>query len=316
MTSLMTLEGLSRLGLGAWAIGGPYEFGWGPVDDVTSELTIHKAYDAGLSWIDTAPAYGCGHSEVVVGRALQQMVEKPKVFTKCGRVWDSSGKVTSDLRPESIMAQWQESVARLHVDAIDLLQIHRLDTVTGTPLSESWAQLVEMRNDGRVHAIGLCNVGLKEFQECEDIGHVDSLQVPVNLMRPGDAALRVHALGAGTTVLAYSPMESGLLSGKFDAARVENLASDDWRKRSPKFAAGSRDRALPILEALTRLSNESGHTVAALAVGWVLRQAGVSAAIVGARRPEQIADWVDADQLQIADDAWASLDASIGSLDV
>lgn len=302
------LGSISRLGLGAWAIGGPYEFGWGPVDDSCSIETIEAACAQDINWIDTAPAYGYGHSEEIIGRALKTLSRSVKVFTKCGRVWDSSGKVSSDLRPESIREQWQQSVSRLGVEVIDLYQVHRPDTVTGTPLVKSWETLAELRDEGKVRAIGLSNVTLAQYRDCAAVGRVDSLQVPVNLLRPGDVALRMAAEADGAIVLAYSPMESGLLTGKFDHVRVEGLPSDDWRKKSPKFSQESLAKASRIVDELASIAARTGYPVPSLAVAWVLRQPGVTSAIVGARFPEQITDWIAASSIELLIEKWAGVD--------
>lgn len=294
---------ISRLGLGAWAIGGSYQYGWGPVDDNRSIETIESASDKGINWIDTAPAYGYGHSEEVVGRAIKTLSRPLLIFTKCGRVWDSNGIVTSDLRPQSIREQWQQSISRLGVEVIDLFQIHRPDTVTGTPLEKSWETMVKLRDEGKVRAIGLSRVTLEQYRDCATIGQVDSLQVPVNLLRPGDVALRLAAEADGAIVLAYSPMESGLLTGKFDQARIDALPSDDWRKRSATFRENLA-RATRIVDELARIGTRTGYTVPALAVAWALRQPGVTSAIVGARFPEQITDWLDAPSINLPAEDW------------
>lgn len=299
---------ISRLGLGAWAIGGSYEFGWGPVEDSRSIETIESACDQGINWIDTAPAYGYGHSEEVIGRAIKTISHSVMIFTKCGRVWDTNGKVSSDLRPESIHRQWQESISRLGVESIDLYQVHRPDTVTGTPLVKSWETLVKLRDEGKVRGIGLSNVTLAQYRDCAAIGRVDSLQVPVNLLRPGDVALRLAAEGDEALILAYSPMESGLLTGRFDQTRVDSLPSDDWRKRSPKFSQEGLAKAARIVGALASIGDRTGYSVPSLAVAWVLRQPGVTSAIVGARFPEQISDWIDASLIDLSTEEWAEVD--------
>src|SRR5215472_18636791 len=140
---------ITRIGFGAWAIGGPYEKGWGPVDDGWSVRAILRAVDLGISWIDTAPVYGHGHSETIVGQALSQLPRdsRPLVFTKCGRLL-ADGEVRSDLRPASIRKQCEDSLRRLSVDQIDLYQIHVPDRQTGTPVEESWAALAELADEG------------------------------------------------------------------------------------------------------------------------------------------------------------------------
>lgn len=313
-TNNHSLDSISRLGLGAWAIGGPYEFGWGSVDDHRSIETIELAYNRGINWIDTAPAYGYGHSEEVIGRAIKTLSRSPMIFTKVGRVWDSSGKVSSDLRPESIREQWQQSISRLGVEVIDLYQIHRPDTVTGTPLVKSWEMLLKLRDEGKVRAIGLSNVTLSQYQDCAAIGQVDSLQIPVNLLRSGDINLRLAAKADGAIVLGYSPMESGLLTGKFDSARVANLPSDDWRKKSPKFSQESLAKANQIVNELAKIATRTGYSVTSLAVAWVLRQPGVTSAIVGARFPEQVADWIAASSIDIPAEEWSDVDFLSGTL--
>lgn len=303
-------EELSPLGLGTWAIGGPYEFGWGPSDDSESLQAIRSAVDQGITWIDTAPAYGYGHSEEVVGAAIKGMTDPPLVFTKCGRVWDSSGKVTSDLRPHSIRAQWQDSVRRLNVECLDLYQIHRPDKVTGTPLEESWAELAQLKSEGKVRSIGLSNVTLDEYDRCNAVSPVDSVQPFVNLLRRGDPALRQKAAANGAYVLAYSPMESGLLTGQFDAARVSELTEDDWRKHSPRFNGEGLAKAEKVVQELRQLANLTGFSVPELAVAWVLKQDGVTGAIVGARRTSQIGRWINAASIELPDAEWGAVEAA------
>lgn len=303
---------LSKIGLGTWVIGGPYEFGWGPTDDDESRRVITTAIDSGINWLDTAPAYGYGHAEAIIGQTLQGMSELPKVFTKCGRVWDSNGKVTSDLRPHSIRNQWAESAKRLKVDNIDLYQIHRPDTVTGTPIEESWATLAQMKQEGKVNAIGLSNVTADQFVQCNNVHPVDSVQPFVNLLRPGDRQLREIASQTGAIVITYSPMESGLLTDSFDASRVAQLSDDDWRKKSPRFGPDGLARAHSVVHTLQQVGARHGYTVPDLAIAWVLRQAGVTGVIVGARKSAQIAAWIDAPKATISEAEWEEIELAAG----
>jgi aryl-alcohol dehydrogenase-like predicted oxidoreductase len=304
---------ITRLGLGAWAIGGPYEFGWGPVDDTVSIEAILHGLDRGISWIDTAPAYGCGHSEEVVGAALRRLgtTERPLVFTKCGRIWygEVPGKVVSDLRPSSIRHECEESLRRLGVETIDLYQIHRPDKVTGTPVEDSWATMASLVDEGKVRWIGVSNFDAELLDRCEAIRHVDSLQPPLNLLERKALPLLDWCRRNGTGVLGYSPMASGMLTGAFDRQRMESLADDDWRKRSPKFTEPELSRKLNVVEGLRPIARELDCSLGALAIAWVLHQPAVTAAIVGARLPSQVDDWIDAAEVVLTDEIVSRIDS-------
>ena len=205
---------ITRIGFGTWAIGGPYENGWGPVDDGLSVRAVLRAVELGISWIDTAPAYGYGHSETVVGQALRQLPEdsRPLVFTKCGRKW-ANGKLASDLRPKSIRKECEDSMRRLSVDRIDLYQIHRPDRDTGTPVEESWATLAELVDEGKIRWIGVSNFNQDLIVRCAAIRRVDSVQPRINLLDQSAVPLAQWCHDKGIGVLAYSPLASGMLTG-------------------------------------------------------------------------------------------------------
>lgn len=306
---------ITRLGLGTWAIGGPYEFGWGPVEDDLSVEAIMHAVRRGIGWIDTAPAYGCGHSEEVVGAALRRLggADRPLIFTKCGRIWWGKvpGKVTSDLRPSSIRQECEASLRRLGVDVIDLYQIHRPDGETGTPIEDSWGTLAELVDEGKVRWIGVSNFGAELLDRCEAIRHVDSLQPPLNVFDRGALGLLDWCQRNGAGVLAYSPMASGLLTGAFNRRRMETLADDDWRKRSPKFEEPELSRKLGVIDELRPIADQLGCTLPELAIAWVLSRPGVTAAIVGARRPGQVDDWIGAAAVALTDDILNKIDALV-----
>jgi aryl-alcohol dehydrogenase-like predicted oxidoreductase len=304
---------ITRVGLGTWAIGGPYEYGWGPVDDAVSIDAILYGVDRGIGWIDTAPAYGCGHSEEVIGAALRriQATERPLVFTKCGRIWygENPGKVVSDLRPTSIRHECEESLRRLGVEVLDLYQIHRPDKETGTPIEESWAALGDLADEGKVRWIGVSNFDAELLDRCEAIRHVDSLQPPLNLFDRSALPLLDWCERNGTGVIAYSPMASGMLTGTFDKRRMESLADDDWRKRSPKFAEPELSRKIGVVERLRPIAHELGCSLSALAVAWVLHRPAVTAAVTGARSPQQVDDWFDAPDIVLTDEVLHQIDA-------
>jgi len=294
---------ITRVGFGTWAIGGPYEYGWGPSDDATSVSAILHAVERGVTWIDTAPAYGTGHSENVVGRAINQLSEgdRPLVFTKCGRTWrgQPEGKVVSDLRPDSIRNECEASLKRLGVDFIDLYQIHRPDLVTGTSIEDSWGTLADLASEGKVRHIGVSNFTRELLDRCEAIRHVDSLQPRLNIFDDSSLDLIEWCELHGTGVLAYSPMASGLLSGAFSAQRVAALADDDWRKRAEAFVEPSLSARLAAVDNLRVIATELDCTLPELAVAWVINQPSVTAAIVGARTPQQVDGWVKAANMSL-----------------
>src|ERR1022692_4887502 len=174
---------ITPIGVGAWAIGGDWQFGWGPQDDAQSIAAIHRALELGMNWIDTAPAYGLGHSEEVVARALARWKGKrPYIFTKCGMVWNDQGKIDYSLRAESVRHECEASLRRLKTDAIDLYQIHwTADELNAT--IEGWNPLPALQKEGKVRWIGVSNAGVEELQKLHSIARITSLQPPYSLIR-------------------------------------------------------------------------------------------------------------------------------------
>jgi aryl-alcohol dehydrogenase-like predicted oxidoreductase len=287
----------TRLGFGTWAIGGPWRFGWGPVDDDESIAAIRRAIESGINWVDTAAVYGLGHSEEIVGRALEGHATGEEVFvcTKCGRRTLPDGSPYGDLRPQSIRDECDASLRRLGVEQIDLYQIHWPDTDTGTELEDSWATMVELADAGKVRWLGVSNFNADQLGRCEAIRHVDSLQPPLSLLQRGALEEVIPSAAArGTGVIVYSPMASGLLSGTFDRERLKDLAPDDMRLGRPEFTEPGLSQNLVLVERLRVIATDAGCTVAELAIAWTLAQPGVTASIVGARRPDQIDQWIGA----------------------
>ncbi|HVO09811.1 MAG TPA: aldo/keto reductase [Vicinamibacteria bacterium] len=298
---------ITTVGFGAWAIGGGgWAFGWGPQDDAASVAAIRHALARGVNWIDTAAVYGLGHSEEVVARALADIPhgERPLVFTKCGLRWDEQDPMRPAVRdssPRRIREECRDSLRRLRVEAIDLYQFHWPDE-TGTPLEESWGAMLELVQEGKVRCPGVSNYDAALLERCERIGHVQSLQPPFSMVRRDAAAREIHwCAGHGTGVIVYSPLQSGLLTDGFTAERALSLASDDWRRRSPEHQPPRLQRNLQLRDALRPVAEKHGVTVAAIAVAWTLCWP-ITAAIVGARSPQQVDGWIAA--------AGVTLDAS------
>ncbi len=295
---------ISAVGFGAWAAGGgEWRFGWGPQDDAASIAAILHAVDLGVNWIDTAAVYGLGHSEAVVGRALQQVPkgERPMVFTKCGRIGDRTNPhadLRTSLRPDVIRRECDESLRRLGVERLDLYQFHWPDP--GVPVEESWGTMLELIGEGKVRAAGVCNFDVALLERCEPVRHVDSLQPPFSLIRRSTAEqLLPWCVSHGCGVIVYSPMQSGLLTDRFTAERVGALAEDDWRRRSELFQEPNLSRNLALRDALRPLAERRGVPVAAVAVAWTLAWPGVTGAIVGARSPAQVNGWVRAGAVEL-----------------
>ena len=293
---------ITSVGFGSWALSGSYVFGWGPADDDESIAAIQHAADAGVNWIDTAAVYGYGRSEEVVGKAIKpyRAGEDVLVFTKCGRNWyETHPDIVFDLRPESIRFECEQSLRRLGVERIDLYQFHWPDPRTGTPIEDSWATMGELVDEGKARWIGVSNFTVDLLERCEPIRHVDSLQPPLSLLnRHAREELIPWCARNGTGVIVYSPMASGLLTGAFDHARLERLAPDDWRRRAPAFQEPAFSATLALVERLRPVAERLGAGLPALAVAWALSVPGVTGAIVGARRPAQVDDWLPAAELE------------------
>ncbi len=313
---------ITRVGLGAWAIGGGnWQGGWGPQDDEESIAAIHRAVELGVNWIDTAPAYGLGRSEEVVGEGVRRLPEgdRPLIFTKCGLIWhDGERKVSNSLAPESIRKECEDSLRRLGVERLDLLQAH-WPTWDDTPLEESWSTMAALVNEGKVRFIGLSNFTADDLKVCEQIRHVNTFQPQLNLLVRGAAsdALAVcsqHRIG----VLIYSPMRSGLLTGRFSLERVARLPGDDWRATCDDFVEPKLFQNLALVDRLKPIAERLDVTLAELSIAWTIAWPQVTAAIVGARGAKQVDGWANAGNLFLGDKdldeiAAAIIDTAAGS---
>lgn len=296
---------ITPVGFGAWAIGGGgWAFGWGPQDDDDAVAAMRHAVERGVNWIDTAAVYGLGHSEELVGRLLRELPaeRRPLVFTKCGLVWDERGTLSRDLEPASIRRECEASLRRLGVERIDLYQFHWPDG-RGTPVEDSWGEMARLVAEGKVRWAGVSNFDVGLLERCEAIRHVDSLQPPFSLIKREVARAEVPWCAAhGTGVIVYSPMQSGLLTDRWTADRVQRLAPDDWRRRAEEFQSPNVERNLALRDALVPVAQRHGTTTAAVAVAWTLAWPGVTGAIVGARSPEQVDGWLPAADLRLTED--------------
>ncbi|MFP3854194.1 MAG: aldo/keto reductase [Anaerolineales bacterium] len=299
---------LTRIGLGTWAIGGgDWDFAWGPQDDEQSIETIHKALDLGINWIDTAAVYGFGHSEEVVGRAIKGMSERPIIATKCSRLWTEDGEIYGNLERESILAEAERSLDRLGIEVIDLYQIHWPFPNEG--IEEGWHALEELIDSGKVRYGGVSNFSVSQMQRAHEIHPIASLQPPYSMLqREVEEDILLYCAENDIGVIVYSPMQKGLLTGKVDKAWVENLPEDDHRKADEMFNDPELSINLELVEGLQIIAERAGRTVPQLAIAWTLRRPEVTAAIVGARRPDQIEETAPAAVWNLTQDELAEID--------
>ncbi|HEX5994322.1 MAG TPA: aldo/keto reductase [Jiangellales bacterium] len=310
MTSLPTARlghtdmRISRIGIGAWAFGGAgWVDTWGVQDDTDSIAAIRRAVGGGVNWIDTAPIYGLGHAEEVVGRALRSLpaADRPYVFTKAGVLWDPkhpNDKPTLVGRPDSLRAELEASLRRLDVERIDLYQMHA-PPPDGTPIEEYWQTFCDLRREGKVRAVGLSNHTVEQLEAAEVVGHVDAVQPKLNLIHRDAADILSWAAKHRTGVIVYSPLASGLLTGAFDPSRVAALPPDDWRRAHPDFTEPAVSSNLEIVRSLEPVARRYSVSIAAVAIAWTLAFTGVSGAIVGLRRPDQADSWLVAASLRL-----------------
>lgn len=300
---------ITRVGLGTWAIGGGnWSSAWGSQDDQQSIAAIHRALDLGINWIDTAPVYGLGHSEEIVGQALKGRSERPFIFTKSSLVWDESRKATSTLKADSVKRECEASLRRLGIDAIDLYQIHWPNP--DPEIEEGWAAMAELKQEGKVRHIGVSNFDVAQMERAQRIAPVETLQPPYSLInRRIEQAILPYCQQHNIGVIAYSPMASGLLTGKMTAQRIADMEPDDWRRNGVQFQEPRLSQNLQLADVLRRIGERHNASTGAVAIAWTLRNPAVTAAIVGARRPNQIEETVTAANLQLTGDDLAEIDA-------
>lgn len=301
---------ITKLGIGAWAMGGNM---WGPQDDQDSVDAIRHAIDSGINWIDTAAVYGNGHSEEVIGNALAELPAdaRPFVFTKGGIVRDANAQNPRRIGERNHLRQELEnSLKRLKVETIDLYQLHwPSDDV---PLEEYWANMLELKAEGKVRHVGLSNHDEGQLARAEAMGHVETLQPPFSMIRR-DTAEKIlpWCLEHGTGVICYSPMQAGLLTGTMTAERVAAMPANDWRKDSPEFQGDKLKANLALAEKLKPIAEKHGTSVSSVALAWCHAWPGLTATIVGARSPAQVDGWIDAASLELDAADLAEIDKAI-----
>jgi aryl-alcohol dehydrogenase-like predicted oxidoreductase len=298
---------ITRVGFGAWAIGGGgWEFAWGAQDDEDSIAAIHRALELGVNWIDTAAAYGLGHSEEIVGRALEGVEARPFVFTKASLLDGGGGRIVHSLERDSIRREVEASLSRLGLDAIDLYQIHW--PIPDEDIEERWSTFAELKEEGLVRHIGVSNFSVSQLRRAQAIAPVETVQPPYSLVEL-DAATDVlpFAWRQGIGAIVYSPMGSGLLTGAMTPERIAAMPDDDWRKSDPRFQEPELSRHLATVERLRAVAERHDTTPGAVAIAFTLDNPGVDGAIVGFRRPDQVDPLVSAANLDLTAQDFAEI---------
>lgn len=292
---------ITEIGFGAWAIGGNgWDFGWGPQNDEDSETAIQKAIELGINWIDTAAIYGLGHSEIIVGKTLKNISNKPYIFTKCGLVWDDQKNITRNIKPESIRKECENSLRRLNVDVIDLYQIH-WPSGNDAEIPFAWEMMTKLKEEGKVRWIGVCNFNVDQIKLCETISPVTSLQPIYNIIkRDIEKEILQYCIENNIGVIAYSPMMSGLLSGKMTKERIANLPEDDWRRRNAEFKEPNLSKNLALVNLLSKIGNKYNALAGEVAIAWTLKNDAVTGAIVGARNSKQVEEIINSSEIYLS----------------
>ncbi len=308
---------LTTVGFGTYALGGDnWEWAWGAQDDADSIAAMHRGLDLGINWIDTAPVYGLGHAEEVVGEAIRGHRDQVIVATKCGLDWNPGEKsVFGNLKADRIRQECEDSLRRLQTDMIDLLQIHWPDPAED--IEEAWGVVAELIKAGKVRYGGVSNFSVEQMKRVQPIHPIASLQPPYNMFnRDIEAEILPFCADNNIGVIAYGPMETGLLTGKFTPEKIAALPDNDWRKtRNDQYQEPRLSANLDFVEKLRPIAARSGHSLAQLAIAWVNRRPEMTASIVGARRPPQIEETAPASNWNLSASDIAEIDALLAERD-
>jgi aryl-alcohol dehydrogenase-like predicted oxidoreductase len=288
----------SSVGLGTWAIGG---WMWGGVEEQEAERAIRTAIDHGITLIDTAPAYGFGRSEEIVGRAIRPIRDSVVLANKCGLVWDRTDGIfhfASDdhganpdghrrihryLHPQSVRKEVETSLRRMRTDWIDLYQTHWQDS--STPVEDTMIELLKLKQEGKIRAIGVCNASSHDMEQYRSSGQLDSDQEKYSMLdRDIEKDQLPFCHEKELAVLAYSPLSLGLLTGKITSSR--QYGRGDLRPSKPRFAPEFLNKVDHLLKDLHPIAKDHGLSLSQLVIAWTLAQPGITHALVGARHPE------------------------------
>ena len=304
---------ITPIGFGSWAIGGSgWAAAWGPQDDDEAVGAIQRSVEVSINWIDTAAVYGLGHSEELVAQALKNVPEadRPYVFTKCALAWDENGDIINRLKKDSVKQECEDSLRRLQVDEIDLYQIHWPNP--DEDIEEGWQAMAELKEEGKVRHIGVSNFNVSQMERLQSIATVETLQPPYSMLkREVEAEILPYCEENDIGVIVYSPMRSGLLTGKMTPERIQNLPSNDWRRNADDFQEPKLSKNMEVVELLKEIGARHDKSPAEVAIAWTMRLSSVTAAIVGGRRPDQVDGTVGAADFRLSEDETGEIEAAL-----
>ncbi len=307
---------LSVVGLGTWPISGSGWVGsWGIQDDKASIRTIIAAYESGINWIDTAPDYGIGRSEEVVGMALREMKEKPYIATKVGLHWDKDRNRIHSLTAETVIREVENSLRRLGIETIDLYQIHWPISGNDAQTLEGWEAISSLVKQGKVRYAGLSNCSVNLMRKAQAIHPITSLQPPYNMLqREIEEDILPFCAENNIGVVCYGTLVKGILTGKYNHETIKNFAEDDHRRKVQLFQEPRFSAVLSLVAKLQPIADRNGKSLAQLAIAWVLRRKEVTAAIVGAKSPAQIQETIKAGDWNLSTADAAEIDRYLKEL--
>ncbi len=305
---------ISPIGFGTWAAGGGgWERSLGPQDDQESIAAIHCALDKGINWIDTAAVYGLGHSEEVVARAVKSSPHKPYIFTKGSICWREDRSLYNSLHPVSLAREVDDSLRRLGVETIDLYQVHHPNP--DDEIEGGWETLERLREQGKIRCIGVSNFSVSQMRRVQKIAPITSLQPPYSILhRTVEDKILPFAQANGIGVIGYSPMGSGLLTGKITAESIAALPEDDCRRQDAQFQEPRLSRNLGLVKLLREIGEGHGVSAGVVAVAWTLRNPAITGAIVGMRNVSEVEEIAPALEFQLSADEYTRISEAVTSL--
>jgi aryl-alcohol dehydrogenase-like predicted oxidoreductase len=280
-------------------MGGPGITGWGPQDDNDSINSIRRGLELGINWIDTAPSYGQGHSEYIVGKAIKGNSIKPIISTKCGTMYKPDGRPISRLDRERIRIQCEDTLKRLDIEIIDMYMIHWPRPLEY--IEEAWETFTNLVKEGKVRYIGVSNFSIEQMELLKPIHPIAFLEPPYSMIeRKVEEGLLDYCKKNNIGVVVYSPLQRGLLTGVIKS--IDDLAEDDGRRRSPPFKEPEFSANLNLTRQLAPIAGKYGRSVSQLAIAWVLRRHEVTSAITGPRIPSEIEDTIKAGEWELSNE--------------